>query len=625
MLKKLTGIITLLIFGTGAYAQQGEETLRPLTGNPTLKEQLQKVKHTGIVRKSGIKDTLLLPFFDDFSGGEVFPKENKWVNKLAYINTDFPVNPPSIGVATLDGLDSTGRPYFNIRPDLHGPCDTLTSQPIDISAYNSANNIYLSFFYQPQGLSFLPLGSGDSLVLQFKTSQGFWYTAWSTPGFALQNFKQAIVKVDSLPYFHSGFQFRFINYMSYIGGVGQWHIDYVYMERNRSVADTVYKDVALSQKPQSFLRYYQEMPYSQYAGFEATENIDSTHSSLSNMDTVGRTVDVFNREIVDESANSIVNAPRSGLAIDPASTVPFGFPSVTAIPIKNTDTSIYTVSEYLRITGANFKRDNDSFARTLTFGNYYAYDDGTAETGYGIKRGAGKVAYKFRTNTTDTLRAISVYYFQAEDTIKRGFTLSVWSNINLNAAGETLVASKAVFYPNYTDSINGYYTYILDSAIAVAGDFYIGWTQTSEFHLNVGWDRNYTLNNDTIPNPNLFFNTTGKWYVSFVPGTLMMRPHLGKDFRVDTTVLHTPKVVNNPKGSIMVYPNPASDMLTVVCPTDGVYNYTVADITGKTIMQGAVNATDGNSLNINSLSNGLYFLILQHPTQGEYRTKFIKH
>lgn len=621
MLKKLTGLLALISIST-IISAQAEEALSPITGNPILK--FIKNEQPTFIRKTGIKDTLLLPFFDDFSKGEVFPNVNKWTDRHAYVNTDFAIKPPTVGVATLDGLDSTGRPYLNIRADLFGPCDTLTSQPINISAYNATNNIYLSFSYQPQGLSFYKPAPNDSLVLQFKTSQGFWYTAWSTRNANSNRFISAIVKVDSLPYFHAGFQFRFINYQNYFGGIGQWHLDYVYLERNRNPGDTIFKDVAITQKPNSILKNYQEMPYHQFVGFETAEKIDTAWGSIGNRDTIGRTLDLLVRVVKDDSANIISNSNRGGLALDKLSDTAYYFNETPIFKALNADSCIFTVSENLKITGANFRTDNDSFARKLTFGNYYAYDDGTAETGYGLRNGTGKVAYRFKLNKPDSLRAISVYYFQAEDTVKKAFNLSVWQELAMNGGTEKLVYSKILAYPTYTDSINGYHTYILDSALAVSGEFYIGWSQSSIFHLNVGWDRNYKLNNQAIANPNLFFNSTGKWVTSFIPGTLMMRPHLGKNFIKDTTLLsvNQPIAINN--HSLLVYPNPANETLNIQLPTEENYTYTVLDITGKIALQGQLFMGQENSLNISPLTNGIYFIILHHPTQGNYRTKFIK-
>jgi hypothetical protein len=622
MLKRVIGICILLFFVINVDAQRGEEVLTPIHYNPALQQAAKQEATHKFIRKTGIKDTLQLPFFDDFSTSEVFPNENRWTTKDAYINTDFTNVAPSLGVATLDGLDSKGRPYFNIRAGVRGGCDTLTSQPIDLSALNVGSNVYLSFFYQPQGLNFFPLTGQDSLVLQFKDNNGFWFNEWVAYGSTITPFKAVIEQIDSAKYFHAGFQFRFINYQEYLGGVGQWHVDYVYLERNRTANDTVFSDVAVAKKPNSFLKEYQEMPYEQFKGFENNEIATSINGSLSNMGDVGRTVDVFNREVRDQANNLIINSPRSGLAIGAKNHLDVNFSATANTTTFNTDTVTYTVSEYLQITGANFRTINDSTGRELTFANYYAYDDGTAETGYGLRRGKGKIAYKFRVNKPDSLRAISVYFFQAEDTVKRVFNLSVWNSIEPNGFGENLAYQQAITYPDYTDSINGFHTYLLDSAIAVADSFYIGWEQNTEFFLNIGWDRNYSLDGDTIPNPGLYFNSTGKWYTSFIPGTLMMRPHLGKDF-TDTAVVSV-KEFSAKNKTVKVYPNPANNHLWIEIDINEQYDYSVTDVTGKTVVKGLLTAGNKQPIDISYLTNGLYFINLHNPKLGTYQAKFIK-
>lgn len=622
MLKRYIGIFLALFVVCESYAQRGEEVLTPLHYNPVLKQAVKQPTQT-FKRKTGVKDTLLLPFFDDFSDGGVFPNENKWVDRNAYTNTDFVSLPPSIGVATLDALDSTGRPYFNIKEGLRGGCDTLTSQPIDLSQYSVGSNVLLSFFYQPQGLSFFQLQSSDSLVVQFKDTSGFWYTQWVTYGTGIKPFKPVILMLNDVRYFHEGFQFRFINYQEYLGGVGQWHIDYVYLERNRTTADTLFNDVAIARKPASFLREYQEMPYPQFNGFENSEIATSVEGLLSNTADIGRTVDLYNREVRDNANNLIISSPRSGLAIGALAHLPVTFSATPSTVGFSADTVTYDIAEYLKITGANFRVENDSINRKLTFANWYAYDDGTAETGYGLRRGKGKIAYKFRVNKPDTLRAISIYFFQAEDTVKKAINLSVWNSIEPNGFGEDLAYSQIIQYPTYTDSINGYHTYILDSAIAVQDSFYIGWTQNTEFFLNIGWDRNYSLDGDTIPNPGLYFNTTGKWYTSFIPGTLMMRPHVGVNDFTDTTLVGL-KPVAAGKNALKVYPNPATNKLSLAIDDNADYNYIVTDIAGKQVISGKLNSYEQKTIDISFLTNGLYFITLHNPSKGQFQTKFIK-
>ena len=65
-----------------------------------------------------------------------------------FINNNYPINPPTIGVVTFDGLDSMGYAYDINMSNNSGYADELLSQEIDMSNVDTA---YLLFFHQPQG------------------------------------------------------------------------------------------------------------------------------------------------------------------------------------------------------------------------------------------------------------------------------------------------------------------------------------------------------------------------------------------------------------------------------------------------------------------------------------------
>jgi hypothetical protein len=67
--------------------------------------------------------------------------------------------------------------------------------------------------------------------------------------------------------------------------------------------------------------------------------------------------------------------------------------------------------------------------------------------------------------------------------------------------------------------------------------------------------------------------------------------------------------------SLMVYPNPANDMLNISFTSEKEENYTmsVVDVTGRVILSETKNAVEGDNneaLNLQSVSSGVYFLIL---------------
>jgi len=98
---------------------------------------MQAYKEQSIeLRKSNFApDTLTLPFFDDFSSSSGFPDTSKWLYGSVggtYINNRFCVDPPTLNVATFDGLKADGTPYNFTDPLAEGKADSLVSWPIDL-------------------------------------------------------------------------------------------------------------------------------------------------------------------------------------------------------------------------------------------------------------------------------------------------------------------------------------------------------------------------------------------------------------------------------------------------------------------------------------------------------------
>ncbi len=159
-LKIIILIILAAIFTVkDIYCQE----LRGLQENAVLKKYIKN--HPVSLKSTQASEILTLPFFDDFSTSSVIPDQSKWEDKDVFINNSYPVEPISIGVATLDAINQYGNVYaINASPTLS---DHLTSRPIDLSAYaGTGDSLFISFFYQAGGMGDLPEKS-DSLTLEF--------------------------------------------------------------------------------------------------------------------------------------------------------------------------------------------------------------------------------------------------------------------------------------------------------------------------------------------------------------------------------------------------------------------------------------------------------------------------
>lgn len=79
----------------------------------------------------------------------------------------------------------------------------------------------------------------------------------------------------------------------------------------------------------------------------------------------------------------------------------------------------------------------------------------------------------------------------------------------------------------------------------------------------------------------------------------------------------------NDHNNIIIYPNPASTLLTLNQHVSGDLAYNIVDLTGKTIQTGTVNNSE-KQIRITSLSEGIYFLQLFNGSEPIGMQKFIK-
>lgn len=114
--------------------------------------------------------TISLPFTEDFSTSWIYPDRKIWIDDRALINDTYAINPPSIGVATLDGLNQYGQPYIPVPSGtalIDGIGDVLTSRPICLADAGlvAGDTVFFRFFYQAEGYGDFP-NPGDSLVFE---------------------------------------------------------------------------------------------------------------------------------------------------------------------------------------------------------------------------------------------------------------------------------------------------------------------------------------------------------------------------------------------------------------------------------------------------------------------------
>ncbi len=604
----------------------------PLNTNPVLQKYAKKHPEKVNVNRQA-SNTLTLPFMDDFSYDGPYPDSTLWLDNQAYVNHTLGLNPPSVGVVTLDGLGPDGTPYT----DGEGWADTLTCMPIDLSGFTASDNVYMSFFAEPQGRGDAPEAI-DKLRLEFRDIFDEWQEVWEISGDTASTFSYNDIFVGSL-YLSDSFQFRFINFNANTGFVDLWHLDYVLVDKDRFQNDESYGDVCFTERPHSILRDYTAMPWPHYY-FDGNNNfipleswagidlkINNLSSSNVNLDQTYYRADdeVYDENVLNWTGGSANLAPGSTATITGSLNLNTDLNFSPLIAENPTQTEI-TTTYYYTVNGQdelsnqpNFILANDTVTTSTIFGNYFAYDDGIAESNIGLNAFGSQAAVQFRLNVDDTLKAIQIHIpHVAGDVTDQSFHLKVWE---ANLGDQFVVYERNFLQPEYAPGLNGFYEYEVDPPLYMNANnnYYIGWQQASNTTppIPVGFDKNNAL--ATSRN---FYNIGSGWS-SFadagLEGALMIRAVTSEG-----TVFVNNQNIQLATDVIDIFPNPVRGQLFFNVKEGLHQDYEIEIFNSASQLVMSQNLTQ--NIPVYQLANGIYFVKLRHKTtQQIYQHKFVKH
>ena len=637
-MNKLFVYTLLVVFAFNAYGQS--ESLTPLRFHPKMNAATDAAFK---MKKAAHRTTALsLPFFDDFYQKDIFPDPSLWQDNFVFINTTYPKETITVGVASFDGTDAKGQPYNNSGIPVSGPADKLTSNPINLSGLTGADNVYLSFYFLQGEYGESPTAPNDLFTVQFQDTSGNWNIVWQTTALDSAAMRQVFIKVDSI-YLNSNFQFRFQAFGSLNGANDLWHLDYVKVDKNRdTIAEKNVKDMAYEFLPPSLLKNYYVMPYSQ---FDTTDLADTVSVFVKNnfINNTTDIVDYYTATVVNTSQN-IASFTGPSRDFGPLTSNEIKYPKFN-IPLNiSGDTIVIKIDYHFDVSAEAGEPAkvlaNNAVTHNQVFSNFFAYDDGTPERGYivgDLKTGVGmdfyKMAVKYSLKKPDTLQAIKFQFFPVLPNNNLAvFSVCVWKNFNNNS----IYNDSALIYKQSnlkiadlvseygTDTINGYYyanikpNFLKNGAtypLIMQDTFAVGLIVDNALSLIVGFDRN-----NIKPQFNYYVEgNTNKWRVSQLPGTMIMNPVIGKALPGNLT-----PVKNNVSTSynIKVYPNPTNNKLFV----EGIKEQSLLEVytlSGKLATQYSLSSSD--YINVQELPVGMYLLkITNQNTQQTGVAKFIK-
>jgi len=616
---------TIFLANNTAFAQ---ELQVGISTNPTLSSYLHEDTNKDI--RGG--DTIKLPFFDDFSHGEVFPRQDMWQDNYVFVNTKFANGAPSVGFATFDLLNAFGAVYPDASYQFAFEADLLTSRTIALDA--AMNDVVLSFYYRPQGNGDAP-ETKDSLLLDFFAEEtGEWHNVWAKEGKADHNFTKVSIPITQEKYLKKGFKFRFRNYASLgassyasmAGNADQWHIDMVYLNKNRS--DNDIHEIAFTNSLNSMLADFESIPWEHYKSLQSEDEkkaimTDEVALYFRNLDNSLRSFQNLKLNIEDLSGN-IPNEEISYTSFNQPpteNTILQKFNPDYFFPENNDDEATFLVSMAFDRDNPNDSTANNTISRKQVFSNYYAYDDGTAEAGYGLTGTGtkfGQVAYQFTPLKADAIIGVEIYFCQTlNDASKKYFWLDVREKSTEGdyPASETIYQLEGV-RPEYEDKINKFHYYEFPEPVYVTSDFYVGWTQTTDDLLNVGLD----INGDS--KSKMKFNIGNGWQDSQIDGAVMIRPVFHGNYAPTKSISQEFSTTELPAE---IGPNPVADILKIMLPQEydtETINISVVDLYGKKILE--IKKTDDREINFSNFPKGIYLLTITSESGNFVRRKVVK-
>lgn len=580
--------------------------------------------------KAADDSIVCVPFFDDFSYPTDRLQPTLWEPCGATVGTGYGELPPTIGMASLDAINTNGMLYPQAA-NTPFAADTLASRRIHLDLISPADSLVLSFFYLPGG------GSGnlwerigdtpdpsDSIYLDFySAADSNWHTVWARGGISVDTllaqtghtWQYVSIAITDSAYFDSAFRFRFRNHCSLDattkkgmrGNCDQWNIDYLLLDTARSVtAAPVWRDVAFVDAAPSMLGVFQAMPARQYRSSDMASNLTLTIANLFNSDLatqyayciVGADGDTLHRY-----DGGFENAPAGGYQQSDAHAHPpvnYAFPEGDE---HRTYEVVHTVREGV---GGDSRQQNDTVRFLQVMTNYYAYDDGTPENGYGLTSTASRVylAYRFDLNQADTLSAIDMYFNRTFEAENEGITfyITVWQADADGRPGTVLYRDSERRRTQFGD-INAFQRYVLEGTVVVDGNILIGFEQIGNDFINLGFDRN-TQSADRI-----WYLTSTQWQQSILRGSLMMRPCFGTEAVMGIDVPGTAE------RRIAIYPNPADEWCEA---GQSGCRLEIYDAMGRSVAQSA-----SSRIATATLPSGLYTIRIAAPDGSLHISKLI--
>jgi hypothetical protein len=191
------------------------------------------------------------------------------------------------------------------------------------------------------------------------------------------------------------------------------------------------------------------------------------------------------------------------------------------------------------------------------------------------------------------------------------FDFAVWGD-NEGKPGNIIYTDDNV-RPEFPDGLNRFYNHVFDEYVKLGVQvFYVGWIQSSNHLLNIGYDRNVDSQTKN------FYNVGGEWIQSSFEGSIMIRPLVGRALGDDQEEYKTTAT------QIEVYPNPSgtSAYITIQLPESEMdsenrpyQTLRIIDVSGRMVYEGPY----VTSFPVQAMERGFYII---HVSNSRLSTNY---
>jgi hypothetical protein len=494
-----------------------------------------------------------------------------------------------------------------------------------------ADSLVLSFYWQARGWGEQP-NADDSLMLQFKNSSGQWVRQWAISVDSLTPFTKQDIVLRNSAYIHSSFQFRFLNFGRLSGAYDTWNIDYVYLNARAAIQRPgagIVRDVAFVGGPISPIKNYSQIPLSQYQESLKADSISAFVRNVlgspigDNVTHLMQTNIYVNQQLAKQftdpasSSNALGLASSNGtILLQSGERVRASIATRPLQPWLSGDSAhvVYNffLSENAEGQNAIDTKTNDTLSYRIDLGHAFAYDDGSAEFGWGINKKFGKFAYQFEAFKAWEMNAVDIHIAKVGRKLTQGgFRIGIYQSIDTaNSANDKVLLAPIYFPIAYTEVRDGMQRLYLGQTVSIPqGKFYMIVEQLTDELLPIGFD---THRNST---DQMWVNLGGtNWKpVRNFSGSLMLRP-----VQEPSSVTGLPEELAKQQED-WVYPNPSNGHINWHLPIEYLAVYNTAGL----LVFSAKPAQTQQSLQLSKLPSGLYLLKIEGRNGETYSQRIL--